>query len=290
MLRIAVLTFIFFTAGCASLNQKDRPQPVKIDKPILLELSGSVNRLEVIRYHFASHKESFAPKAIIPEVKKENVEFAVQTTTKEVFPGGEVSYMIETLSRKGEVPLHDLAFPEPGEKLEQILTRNARVLKAGEYPPESIFFLPPIPLPVIPVKVGDTWTLKHQWASDSSGVPLELDMVAILKGIYSCGENDQCADIEISGQVALPQKIPNLYLDSEITGHLIFAVQYGSIVWSEIRTVEKVTAEKGKSVVQSCMKSFIEKPSPYVWKWDSTLQCDPGSPFENKIPGILAQD
>ncbi|MEQ1877760.1 MAG: hypothetical protein ABL958_14040 [Bdellovibrionia bacterium] len=291
MSRIGQLLFIFFMTGCATLSGKNRPQPVKLDSPVLLELSGSVNRLEVIRYHFASHKESSViGKAEKPEIKDEKVEFAVQTTTREVFPTGDVGYLIETVSRVGDIKLHDLAFPEPGEKLEQILTRNARVVKAGEYSPDSIFYLPPIPLPVEPVKVGDTWTMRHQWASDSTGVPLELDMVAILKGIYVCGENDQCADIEISGQVSLPQRIPKLTLDSEITGHLIFAVQHGSIVWSEIRTTEKVAAEKGRSYVVSCMKSFIEKPAAYGWKWDSQLQCDPKSSYENRIPGILAQE
>ena len=289
MSRILLLIFTFFIIGCATLSGKSRPQPLKLENPILLELSGRVNRLEQIRYHFASHKVSTSANEK-PEIKDEKVEFTVQTTTKEVYPSGDVSYLIQTIQREGSIPLHDLAFPEPGEKLEQILTRNARVLKAGEYPPESIFFLPPIPLPTEPVKVGDTWTLRHQWASESTDVPLELDMVAILKGVYPCGTDDKCADIEISGQVSLPARLKQVTLDSEIVGHLIFAVEHGSIVWSEIRTTEKVATEKARSVVQSCMKSFIEKPPEYGWKWDSTLSCDPKSGFDNKIPGPLVQE
>ncbi|HEX4922806.1 MAG TPA: hypothetical protein VFV50_01930, partial [Bdellovibrionales bacterium] len=158
MNALVFLLLFALTVACSTLGGK-RPEKLEVDRPIVLELSGSLSRVESIRYHFASKKVSKTGNEQ-PETKNERVDFTVQTTTKEVFPGGEVNYIIETKRREGDVPLHDLAFPEPGEKLEQILTRNARVLKAGEYSPDSIFYLPPIPLPVEPVKVGETWALK----------------------------------------------------------------------------------------------------------------------------------
>jgi hypothetical protein len=267
------------------MGKKGRPTPVTLEKPVLLELSGSLNRQEVLRYFFASHKQSQAGTAK-PEIKQENVDFEVQTTTKEVFPGGEVSYLVQTLNRKGDVPLHDLAFPEPGERLEQIMTRSGRVLKAGEYPPESIFFLPPIPLPIDAVSVGDTWSLRHRWASDSSGLPLELDLVAIFKSVYACGEGDECADLEISGQVSLPQKVPGLQLESQIEGHMLFAIKYGSVVWSEIRTSEKVIADQTTATIHSCLKSHIKNPENYKWKWDTEIQCDPTTGYQGAVPGV----
>ncbi|HEX4924039.1 MAG TPA: hypothetical protein VFV50_08130, partial [Bdellovibrionales bacterium] len=129
-----------------------------------------------------------------------------------------------------------------------------------------------------------------RWASDNSGIPLELDLVAILKGVYACGADDQCADIEISGQVGIPQKIPKLRLDSEITGRMLFAVRHGSIIWSEIRTNERLVADSHESNVSSCMKSRIEEPSAYTWTWDSGVKCEPGESFANMLPGTKASE
>ena len=170
--------------GCASFSKSSQPEPIKIDRPIWLELSGSLNREELIRYYFASQKKSEGPKA---ENKDEKVDFKVKTTTTEVFPNGEVGYLIQTVEKKGDIPLHDLAFPEPGERLDQVLTRSSRVLKAGEHSAQSVFFLPPIPLPF---------------------------------------------------------------------------------------------------VIFSCMKSHIEVPSAYRWKWDSKIECDPSFRGDFNVPGL----
>ena len=69
---------------------------------------------------------------------------------------------IETLSREGVGLLHDLAFPEPGEIIDMEMSpEGTGYVKAGHFPKNSLFYLPPVPLPKEALMVGSYVAFPH---------------------------------------------------------------------------------------------------------------------------------
>jgi len=282
-----VFVFIFFLGGCSLLQTK--PKVVTLETPLRLEMKSVMGREEIMRHHFDSFTESHESNQIRNQ-KDETVDFTTQTIAKNVGPDKSVTYEVKVIKKDGPVELHDLAYPEPGEVLEMIIGPTAQVFKAGDYPEQSVFFIPPISIPYDLVKKGDTWEMEHDWVSDSSGLPLTLDLVSILKEFYSCGNSDTCAEIEISGEVFMAKgTLQSGTFKSTMTGRLLFAVNAGMVVWADMRSQENLKGPESSVAVQSCLVSELESPKEYHWPSIKDPMCQPKESLGPSLPGFGSQ-
>jgi len=192
--------------------------------------------------------------------RTEDVEFVVQTDVKSVdAKRGAVTSVAKTIAKDGKQSLHLLAFPERDESIEYIVTSLGEVLQAGAYSPHSLFFVPSLPIPKENVRVGDTWELTHSWLSGSEKIPLKLEVIGILKALIPCEKRSLCADIEVSGRVALgvaPTAV-GAQFDSRIWGRILFSLDRGDVIRSEVRSREEMTIKAERTVSISCMKSEL---------------------------------
>ncbi len=270
VLAVVLSTLSPALPGCASAPVAAVPnrvaQPVVDGLPAVgftgpaeLRLSDRTGRVEVFKYASRSVSESF-DRGRLRDREESSAEFEVRTEIRGR-PGGVVEQLAQTTRKTGNIDLRSLAFPEEGEKLDLRLTRQGRVLRAGTYLPDSVFFVPPISLPDGPVSAGDTWELVAQWRSFEDGTPFQLEIVSILKGFVACGD-DQCADIELSGEVKIPFEMRRAVgFDSEWRGRALFAREAGSLVWSRIDSLETLRAEGVERRVHSCLESVLVEPA-----------------------------
>ncbi len=235
---------------------------VKLSEPVELNLKAELNSVEKVDYLHRSASRSFENQELRHE-RDETIEFTAEAFTARVEP--EHFTQVVTVPRKeGSVDLHDFAMPEPGESLEITLTPKAQILKASDWPRNSIFYVPPVSLPAGPVNVGDTWAMRAQWAALADQVPYELDMVSILKRFVACGE-DTCAEIEVSGEVAMSRELQmsmqqTILFKSEWRGTLLFAIKAGTVLWSRVDSEELFAFERVRRDVRSCLEARLAEP------------------------------
>ncbi len=270
-------------SACTHMSKTGNAKEYEMKAPIMLEIGHELGQFDISHYRYHSSKSTYDARKI--RVKRDEiVNFKVRTEVKGVTPMGMVKLQVKTLEKEGPVELNDLAYPEVNESIDFTLTKNAQVIRAGGYSSDSIFYVQPIPLPNRPVNKGDTWAVEHAWLSRHNGIPLKLELVAILSRFVECGPKDICADIEVSGQVTLPPGMIRGSLDSKVFGRMLFATKKGLIVWSEVRTEETLQTPEEKVEIASCMESVIETPSAYRWSTKEKPFCTPQSEFSNKLP------
>jgi hypothetical protein len=174
-----------------------------------------------------------------------------------------IVYQVETTAKTGTGDLHDFAVPELGEKLEVVIDEYAQVYKAGDYPKDSVFYLPPVSLPKDAVTIGDTWVFKGQWITLTNRVPLEIETVSILTDVIPC-ERGLCAVIELSGEVKIfGVDLKEFNLSSRVRGVLIFSIDLGAIVWSHVISEQSLISQGIRAESKSCLASTLLKPE---WK------------------------
>jgi hypothetical protein len=234
--------------------------------PVTIVIKGGPGQQDITRYYSRSHITGYEGAQKVRE-KDEIVEFRVSEKVTRIDANKNlITVKAATISKDGTVDLHDLAFPEAGEEIEYTFTRQGEVVRAGDYPLDSVFYIPPVPLPKGPVEIGDTWTMDHGWVGMNSGIPLGVHLVSILKGIQSCGPG-RCADIEVSGHVEVAGMTKKgTEFKSTIWGRMIVAVERGTVLWSEIRSREKMTLPDSRTEIQSCMVGALETPKEWSLK------------------------
>ncbi len=240
---------------------------VKVKGPIELRLKAQAKTSETVDYYHVSASRAFEGQELRHE-KTETLTFTAQaeTTKAETIKsdtsaaGERFTQAITVLKKDGTIGLHDFAMPEIGERLELITDSRGKILKAGDWPTNSIFYVPPVSLPEDPVEVGDTWTMQSTWLSLQDMVPYELDMVSILKGFVKCGD-DTCADIEVNGNVAMQGSLKQaLVFRSEWRGRLLFAINAGTVSWSRVNSEELFAYDKVYRTVGSCLEAALREP------------------------------
>jgi hypothetical protein len=211
-------------------------------------------------YHSSSAVEDYESNQKVRD-RQEILDFVVGTEVVEA-RDNQLTVRTRTLDKDGTGSLHDFAFPEKDESIDFVYSSDANVLRADPFPKASIFYLPPVSLPNHDVKIGDTWTMDHAWISSNDGLPLHLSMVTIFKDVVSCGPFGHCADLEISGQVDIASEavLRMLRFDSRIWGRMLFSLDRGDVVWSEVRSEDMFKAKDNESRVLSCMVSRMQAP------------------------------
>lgn len=248
--------------GCSSAQKTDPVFAQKFDSasvkgPVALRLGAQKGTLESVRNRFNSVSESFEEGAIRLR-QEQGVEFTSKYETLKS-DDKKLLQIWTTADKQGQIDLHTLAMPEVGERLEMGLMRDGKILMAGGYPQQSMFFVPQVSLPSEPVVVGDTWDMEASWVTLDEGVPLTTDVVSILKGFVKCG-SDTCADIELSGETRLDGSLP-VGFKNELRGRLLFAVNKGVPVWSHIISRADYSAEAVQRTETSCLETVLEEPA-----------------------------
>lgn len=246
----------------------------------LLRLNAQTGDVVHTRYHSDSQVEDFESAQKVRD-RQDVLDFMVTTKVVESNASA-LKVSTVTVRKDGTASLHDMAFPEVNENIDFVYSRSAQVLKAGEYDNTSIFFMPPISLPDDRVQVGDTWVMNHGWISSQDGLPLHINMVTIFKAVTGCGKYGQCADLELSGKIAIlgQTEMAKARFNSRIWGRMLMALRTGEIVWSEMHSKDQFDAPEVMSKVRSCMVSKIQdNPSPL-----EPLTCDPN---EDHVKPIL---
>jgi hypothetical protein len=269
---------VVLVGACASKGTKStkieyKPQvkalePLKVEAPVELRLKADANRVEKVTYFHRSRSRSFEDNQVRTQ-KDETLEFISQAATAKVEADkDQFTQVLTTSGKQGTANLNDFAMPEVGEKLEVTANSRGKILKSGEYPDNSIFFVSPISLPEAAVSVGDTWTMQSNWLSLGELVPYRLDMLSILKGFWKCGAH-RCAEIEISGEVGLQGPIAqSMAFKSLWRGRIYFDVDAGTVVWSRVDSDETFSSGNVRRDVNSCLEAVLTEPE------------------DTKIPGI----
>ena len=267
---------VFAISGCATTGSGSVP------KSVALEFHGKPGELTETRYYSNAHIQSYEDGQLLRD-RFEGVDFTVASKVTETLPTSHIlKFDVQTTSKDGTVELHDLAFPELGEKIDYVIRGNGEVLRAGSYAPESLFYVPALPIPKAPVEIGDTWTMEHTWVSSRDGIPLTLQVVGILKNIVTCEKSGVCADLEINGHVKLGAQPANASarFDSRIWGRVLFSLQRGDVIWSDMRSSEEMGIKNDKMAVRSCMVSEMKLGG------DAKIQfaCDPNDEHVTPTP------
>lgn len=246
----------FAATGCAHTPVM---KEVALKGPVSLRLKAEPVQIAKSFYHSESDTHEYENDQKVKD-SQELVDFSIQT---EIMSVGEKSFVqrVEAVSKDGLVDLHSFAFPEVGQQIDFEYTYTGDVLKAGGYSPNSLYFVPPISLPDHPVSIGDTWAMTHSWRSRDGGIPLRMDMATIFKRVVSCAPFGQCADLELSGRVIVEGKKinPTAQFSSQIWGRVLFSIDRGDVIWSEVRSDENVRHDKSKTEVVSCMGSIMKE-------------------------------
>lgn len=271
--------------GCATGSHSNAMysnlKPIENPGPVTIELKGKKGDTVKTRFYSHSLTKNFHQSQIIKK-KDEIVEFSLVEEIRQSDSKKDRIIVLATSKEKdGVVDLHDLAFPELDETIEYVYTSKGKVIKAGEYPQWSIFYVPPLPLPEVPVQVGDTWEMKEEWRSMNNGIPLQVNLVGILKNVYQCGA-DRCADIEMSGDVSLANATAvDINFVSEMNGRLLFNIDKGVSVWSMIQGQEDLRTNDDQTIVLSCLASNVLQPDGVVLQQNPVTQCQPtGEPIK----------
>lgn len=269
--------FSIVMAGCATAGPKGG-----MPKVITLEFKGRPGEISVTRYYSNARILSYESGQLIRD-KLEGVDFSVNTHFTDVNPQSKIlKYSTKTTRKDGIVDLHDLAFPELNEQIDYVIHNNGEVLQANHLPPQSLFYVPALPIPANPVEIGDTWTMEHTWYSAKDAIPLRLQVVGILKNIVVCEKKNLCADLEISGHVSLVAEPTALGASfaSRVWGRVLFSLERGDVIWSEMRSSEDMGVKGDKISVRSCMVSEMKLADNYQIKF----ACDPHDDEVTKTP------
>lgn len=277
--KIFLLLVAGLSGGCSSIGKDSS----SASQTMRIEIVGTPGTSTETRYYSNANVKTFSEGQLLRD-KQEIVDFTTVTQIKAFDPVEKVlTFSVRTTEKDGAVELHDLAFPEKFEEIDYMVRTDGSVLKAGKYPPQSLFFVPSLPIPKTEVQVGDTWVMEHTWYSSRDAIPLRLEVVGILKGIVPCaGKN--CADIEVSGGVRLVNGATNdsARFESRVWGRLLYSPDRGDIIWSEMRSQEEMVAGSDKFTVLSCMVSESKLSAKYKTK----LECQPAVTPVAKVPSL----
>lgn len=248
------------SAGTSQVVPADGLKSVSLTAPVELRLKADRDHIEKVAYVHRSRSTSFEDVEV-RKTTEEALDFVSQAETTNIDPAlDRFTQSISITKKDGQLNLHDFAMPELGEKLEIVADGRGRILRAGDYPTNSIFYVPPISLPDGPVSVGDTWGLQARWLSLEELVPYQLDMTSILKNVWGCGAH-RCAEIEISGEVTLVGALAQtMAFKSLWKGFLMFDIEAGTVLWSRVDSEEQFMSGNVRRSVSSCLEATLQEP------------------------------
>jgi hypothetical protein len=187
-----------------------------------------------------------------------------------------IYFLMKTIRSDSNMDLADLAMPELNKELKITMYPNAEVFEVDGQPKTSIFYVPPISLPLHKVKIGDTWAMKRIWLTAKTGIPIQVEMLTTFKNLLECGQGDLCADLSLDGIISLPTAdLDKIKIESEMKGRVLFSLKTGNVVWSGVRSGEAITVNGKTQVVKSCTQTAMIEPKEHKIVNADNLKCDP---------------
>ena len=274
--------------SCATQPIPESLKLLQDQGPVRLELKPEVGFGDLTDYRSRTITKTFTDGQISRK-QSAGVDFTVETKVTHVDPVNKIgTYQLTTIEKEGSTDLSDFAMPELGETFEYVISSEGQVLRAGNMPIGTLYYVPPISLPKEEVRVGDSWPLTADWVSLKSNIPLRMELVSILKNFRSCGEVGTCAEIEVSGDVVISgmqshvltsrtknEQDPKLRFRSEIHGRLLLSLKKGSVLYSIMRSNESLSGEKDSVQISSCLLSFVTKPESDKVLVREATECNP---------------
>ncbi len=256
---------------------------LKASGPVQIVFKPVLNHIDITNYYSRSTTHAYSDNELVKTLT-DIANFTVKTKTVAVDNQNQTAtYDLTTIKKTGLVDLSDFAMPDLGETLELMLTNQGKVLRAGNYPPGTLFFVPPVSLPNKPVKVGDSWPMTSEWVSLKSGLPLKMKTLSTLRAIRKCGTTGRCAEIDLTGTVQLEptrsendgsaNKLPKFV--SSMNGSLLFSLTRGTVLYSYLVSSESLSGKNTRIIIRSCMVSSVVKPSDENLLGSVPVQCRP---------------
>ncbi|MCB0349814.1 MAG: hypothetical protein KDD38_01445 [Bdellovibrionales bacterium] len=285
---ILVLLPLALVAGCVTSKKMKNIAVLPDQGPVEIVLRPTVGQGDRTEYRSRTLTETFSNGEITRKIS-EGVDFIVDTKVTHVDSANGVgTYDLTTVSKEGNIDLSDFAMPELNETLQYVLTKDGRVVRAGDMPVGTIYYVPPVSLPKGEVSVGDSWSMKAEWISVKSGIPLRMEVVSILKNIRDCGAAGRCAEIELSGDVTIVGASKNVLSSngkndkdllmrfrSDIQGQILLSLNKGSVLHSIIRSEESLFGVKDTVRIKSCMLTYVTEPKEEHVMAEKSAECDP---------------
>ncbi len=251
------------------------------EKAVSLQLKGGQSTTH--SYSSISNSKFYEQGELVRE-KQDAVDFTVQTEFLGV-EGKGFSFNVKTIKKEGTVLLNGLGFPELGEVIKMTYGPEYKVLNVVGKPRGGLFYVPPVSLPKKNVKKGDTWILSAEWEGKNK-LPLQINIVSILKNRYLCPVFGECVEIEISGHVNVKNDIKmNVKLLSKVRGRFLLNLNNADVIWSEVGSQEWVYTKSGRIEVNSCVASKIHSEKALFLN-STPLSCDPISKESGPLPGL----
>lgn len=227
---------------------------IKTSTTELYELNAqSVKGSVTLSKYKTQSKVEVLDKGKLAKKYTDTVEFNIDRRTINVSDKGDIQFRIETTNKIGNIELKDLAYPEPGQELFEMIDKNGKTLVVKDMPIGSLYYVSRVALPKQPVKIGETWNYRTRWISEATGWPFEISLDSKLKAWSDC-EGLVCAIIEFNGEVILPEDFPlKATLTSKINGLYYYSPVSYEILWgfSESNEVFYIEPIDKKIIVKS---------------------------------------
>lgn len=178
---------------------------------------------------------------------------------------GQLAYEVITLEARGdgENRPEDFGFPPVKVPTLFVFDSEYKVLKAGDYGLTSVFYVAPVPLPVQPVKIGDSWDFQAKWTSEESEIPFEISLAVIFKSIRGCPVvGGRCAVLEVSGDTRISSPYNFLAnFASEVSGQMLFSIDRGILVESRIVSEDRTLSDQSRLESKSVLSGVLTEIS-----------------------------
>ncbi len=250
MKKKSVLLILLVLASCSH-------NPFKKNESISIKLKGLEGYEEKYTVFSQTLVENIKDDQLMNQ-KIEVVDFDLFNKTTKVNDSG-IHISSTTTRKEGSMQLHDMAYPELNERIDFVYNQEGEVLKAGSFLKNSLFFLPPIPLPKKAIRVGDHWDYEGRWTAPSLQGTMKIKLQMELKKILPCFSNEKCVGVQWTGIVNPDQGQKfNLPVESVIQGYALYRPLTGSQLWSYTRNIESFSLQNLKLRVSSCVQSILK--------------------------------
>ncbi len=225
----------------------------------------SVKGTESSSFYTTMSKIVISDKGKVTKKYTSQVKFEIDRTTINVNDKGDIQFRTVTKNKSGDIDLKDMAYPEPGQELFEMIDKFGKPLVVKDIPIGSIFYIPRVTLPKNAVHVGDSWSFKGRWVALDTGLPFELRIDSKLKAWSDC-DGLACAIITFTGEVLLPEDFPlKSTLKSKIKGTFHYSPVSYEVLWGEsfseeefyIEPIQKLIKVDSKSC--SCKIGYVKK-------------------------------
>lgn len=239
---------IFTSLSCQTQSAKAPTTPLEL---YAQSVKGSVS----LSQYMSQSDVVVTDKGKVTKKYTDKVSFKIDRRTINVSEKGDIQFRIVTSDKIGNIDLKDLAYPEPGQELFEMIDKTGKPLVVKDMPIGSLHYVARVALPKDPVKVNDTWNYRTRWISEDTGWPFEISLTSKLKSWSDC-DGLACAVVEFSGEVLLPEDFPlKATLESKIKGVYHYSPVSFEILWGEseseeefyIQPIEKKIKVKSKS-------------------------------------------